>query len=421
MPSIVRVRLALTREVIVGHSEADHRLFAADMLTNPYPIYETLRQKDPVQWNEVAKAWVVTSHKAASFVLKSRDFSSDRVSIARSRYPDHSQPAFDVLSRVMLQVDDPLHKQLRNLVHSAFTRTAVQDYEPRILELCSDLLAPALERGEMEFMADFAIPLPLLVISEIVGVPPEDRAKIKGWCDAYSYLILNFYVHIDDDRLTECTEKLNAFCAYLRARITAAEQNPQQDLVSSLALAARDDPALTMDQVVANCILLLNAGNETTACLLGTGMRLLMENPDQLAMLRADPTLIPNAIEEFLRMDSPVQFLGRVATTDIDLGGHKIAKGDMVLPVLAAANRDPDAYSAPNTLDVTRTHNRQLGFGTGPHLCAGIQLARFEARVAFQYLLENLASFELRPAELSYSPNFNMRCLSTLPIRVQGV
>ena len=138
---------------------------------------------------------------AASFVLKSPQLSSDRVSKARLRYPEHAQPAFDVLSRVMLQVDDPVHKQLRQLVHSAFTLTAVQGYEASIISMCRDLLAPGLERGELDFMSEFAVPLPLLVISEIVGIPPEDRAQIKDWCDAFSFIALNFYGHIDEDRL----------------------------------------------------------------------------------------------------------------------------------------------------------------------------------------------------------------------------
>ncbi|MEP1930176.1 MAG: cytochrome P450, partial [Roseibium sp.] len=303
----------------MGHEEFDNRLFASDMLPDPYPVYDLLRQQDPVQWNESINAWVVTSHKDASIVLKGHGYSSDRVSLARLRYPDTAQTAFDVLSRVMVQVDEPQHKKLRELVHSAFTRTAVQNYESTVIGLCHDLLTPAIERGNMEFMTEFAIPLPLLVISEIVGVPPEDREMIKQWCDAYSFLILNFYVHIEEDRLADCTAKLAEFCAYLRERVAAAEKAPQQDLISSLALAAQNDDTLTVEDVVANCILLLNAGNETTSCLLGTGMHLLMEHPDQLAILRADPSRIPNAIEEFMRVDSPVQFLGRVAAIDLDL------------------------------------------------------------------------------------------------------
>lgn len=404
----------------MAHSGLPDRLFASDMLPNPYPVYDTLRTQDPVQWNEGLNAWIVTSHKAVSFALKSRELSSDRVSKARWRYPKYAQPAFEVLSRVMLQVDDPVHKQLRHLVQSAFTRTAVEDYEASILSMCRDLLTPSIQRGELDFMAEFAVPLPLLVISEIVGIPPEDRVQIKDWCDAFSFIALNFYVHIEEDRLDSCTAKVLDFCAYLRDRIAESERAPRQNLVSSLAVAARDNHTLSLEDVVANCILLLNAGNETTSCLLGTGMRLLMENPDQLALLRADPTLIPNAIEEFLRMDSPVQFLGRVAAADIEIDGHKIAKGDMVLPVIGAANRDPEAFDAPGRLDVRRTHNHQLGFGTGPHMCGGIQLARFEARVAFEYLLETLSVFDVKTDTLNFSPNFNMRGLSTLPMRVRG-
>ncbi|MBY8974530.1 cytochrome P450 [Rhodobacteraceae bacterium NNCM2] len=404
----------------MGHSENDHRLFGPDMLGNPYPTYKTLRDEDPVQWNETVKAWVLTSHEAVAQVLKSHDSSADRVSAARGRYDDQYQPAFDVLSRIMVQVDDPVHRNLRDLVHSAFTRTAVFEYEQAVEALCHKLLAPGLARGEIEFMSEFAVPLPLMVISEIVGVPPEDREMIKEWCDAYTVLALNFYVHMTDAQLAECNDKVQEFCDYLRRRIAEAEAAPGPDLISSLAIAASKQHSLTMDEVVANCILLLNAGNETTSCLLGSGMRMLMEHPDQLALLRADPALIPNAIAEFLRIEPPVQFLGRIAASEMEVGGKKIAQGDMMLTVIGAANRDPDAFDEPDRLDVTRIHNRQLGFSIGPHLCAGIQLARFEAMVAFRYLLEHLASFEPAYETLDYMPNFNMRGLAALPMRIRG-
>lgn len=403
----------------MGQTTNHHRLFGSDMLENPYPVYDQLRSEDPVQWDDAVNAWLVTSHEGVQRVLKSREASSDRVSLARGRYAERYAPTFDVLARIMIQADDPVHKNLRNLVHDAFTRTVVQTYEPAILSLCEELLRPGLERGEMEFVSEFAIPLPILVISEIVGVPPEDREQIKEWCDAYSYLILNFYIHISDEKMEECAVKLDEFCAYLRTRILEAGKNPGDDLISSLAIAASKDHKLTIDEVVANCILLLNAGNETTCCLLASGIRLLMENPDQLALLRADPGLIPNAIEEFLRIESPVQFLGRVAGDDMEIGGKMISKGDLILPIIAAANRDPAAFEAPSLLDVTRDHSHQLGFGTGAHLCAGIQLARFEARLAFEYLLSNMASFELLYKKLTYSPNFNLRALTDLQIRVR--
>ncbi len=404
----------------MGHHENGHRLFGADMLADPYPEYAALRTQAPVQWNALANAWILTSHEAVSQVLKSRSASADRVTGARLRFPTQYQPAFDVLSRIMIQVDEPQHRHLRDLVHSAFTRTAVQDYEPKIRALCEELLAPGLARGEMEFMSEFAIPLPILVISEIVGVPPEDRKQIKEWCDSYSFLILNFYLNITEEQLAECAVKLQEFCDYLKDKVAAVAKSPRDDLISSLTLAAEQDEMLSVEDVVANCILLLNAGNETTACLLGTGMRLMMAHPDQQALLRAQPDLIPNAVEEFLRFDAPVQLVGRVATEEVVLAGETIAEGDLMLTVLAAANRDPEAFDNPDVLDVARTHSHQLGFGTGTHMCAGIQLARFEAQLAFRFLLEKLAQFELLTDTLEYSPNFNLRALQSLPIKVKG-
>lgn len=395
-------------------------LFGPEMLEDPYSVYAELRAHDPVQWCDSVGGWVVTNHEQVAKVLKSRAFSSDRVTPKRRLYAAEYQPAFDVLSRIMLQTDDPVHKHLRNLVLGAFSRTAVHDYHDAILGRCEELLAPGIARGQIEFMSEFAQPLPLMVISDILGVPTEDRLKIKGWCDAFSYLALNFYVHVNEEKMAWCCNAIAEFCVYLQARIEAAGEAPGTDLLSSLALVARDDPSVTMDDVIANCILLLNAGNETTTCLLGSGMRLLMEHPDQLGLLRNDKGLIPGAVEEFLRMEAPVQYVGRVASETLEFGGKRIRKGDIVLAVMAAANRDPAVFEHPDRFDVRRVHNRQVSFGTGPHLCAGIQLARYEAQTACEYLLDRLDWFEPVPEPTLYSSNFNLRSLSSLKMRVRG-
>jgi hypothetical protein len=394
------------------------RLFGPQMLENPFPVYHTLRQTDPVHWDSDVNAWIITRHSDVSAIMKDRRFSSDRVSLARGRYAEKYQAVFDLLSHVMLQTDDPEHKRLRNLVHGAFNRTAVENYEGKIRALCEMLLAPSIARREIEFVSEFAAPLPILVISEIVGIPAREREQIKIWCDAFSTVALNFYVHLSDEQLDYCSVQIAQFRAYLAGKVEAARRSPGPDLISSLVIAADKDGLLDMDELIANCILLLNAGNETTTCLLANGLSLLLERPDQLALLRADPARLPDAIEEFLRLEGPVQFLGRVATEDIRVGEKQVRAGDMVIPVLAAANRDPDLFDQPDSLNVARRHSHQLGFGTGPHLCAGIQLARFEARVAFEVVLESLGDLELATNELVHTKNFNMRCLDKLPIRL---
>ncbi len=393
-------------------------LFGPDMLQNPFPVYHKLQQTDPVRWDDRLHAWVVTRYSDVSAVMKDRRFSSDRVTMARGRYADKYQPVFDLLSRVMLQTDDPRHKRLRDHVHSAFTRTAAENYAEKIRSLCSTLLEAGRAGGQMEFVSDFAAPLPILVISEIVGIPAEERDQIKIWCDAFSTVALNFYVHLSDEQLDYCSAQIDAFRSYLINKVEVARRSPGSDLISSLTMAADEGHSLDLDELVANCVLLLNAGNETTTCLLANGLGLLLENPDQMKLLRAEPERIPNAIEEILRLQGPVQFLGRIATQDVDVGGKPIKAGDMVLTVLGAANRDPDVFDQPDRFNIMRSPLHQLGFGTGPHLCAGIQLARLEAKIAFEALLENVPNIELATEKLVYGKNYNMRCLAQLPIRV---
>ncbi len=406
-----------------GASPRETRLFGPDMLDNPYPVYARLRTTAPVLWSAPLNAWVVTRFDDVSAVLKDRRLSSDRVSTARHRYGEKYRPVFDILSRIVLQTDDPKHAELRDLIHDAFMRSTIEHYEDRIRGLCRRLLEPGLKSGGMEFLAGFAAPLPILVISTIVGVPEEDRAQIKRWCDAYSLAALNFYVHLCEDQLDYCLAEMNAFRAYLADRVAAARAAPGPGLLSALTAAADTRDTLDDDDVIANCMLLLNAGNETTTCLLTNGLYALLENPDQMALLRAAPDGIANAVEELLRLQAPVQFLGRIASETIELGGKTIGTGELVLPVIGAANRDPDAFEDPDRLNVTRPHLHQLAFGSGPHLCAGIHLARFEAKIAFEELLSATDAIDLDTDALpaggpAYSPNFNMRCLSSLPIRM---
>lgn len=387
---------------------------AADIMSlpvqqDPYDVYRRQRETAPFSWDESLHAWTAFKYADISTILKSKQFSAERVSRARHRYKPEFQPVFDIIARIMIQVDDPVHRHLRDATHAAFTRTAVAEYEADILDRCQQLMAPCAERGEIEFMSEFAIPLPLLVIAKIVGVPREDLQQIKEWCDAYSWIILKFYTHIDDADFEIRAKRVMDFVDYLDEKVEAALAAPGSDLLSSLALAARDQGILTRDQVTANLMILLNAGNETTTCVLGNGVRLLIENPDQVQLLKNDPDLIPNAIEEIMRYETPVTLSGRIALEDLELGGQNVHKDELVLMFLASGNRDGDRFDAPDTFDVTRNRNHHLSFGTGTHLCAGIQLARFEAKVAFEFLLPYIDRFELLEPEVTWADNLNLR------------
>ncbi|SLN60789.1 Biotin biosynthesis cytochrome P450 [Roseovarius albus] len=384
----------------------------------PYETYKQQREIAPLAWDDSVNAWAAYKFADISKVLKSKEFSAERVSRARHRYKPEFQPVFDIIARIMIQVDDPVHRHLRDATHAAFTRTAVVEYEADIRERCKRLLKPGLERGEIEFMSEFSVPLPLLVIAKIVGVPSEDLQQIKEWCDAYSWIILKFYTHIDDADLEVRSKQVMDFVHYLDEKVEAALKSPKEDLLSSLALAARDQGILTREQVTANLMILLNAGNETTTCVLGNGVRLLLEHPDQRQLLKDDPSLIPNAIEEIMRFETPVTISGRIATTDLELGGQTIHQEELVLMFLASGNRDPERFENPDKFDVTRTRNHHLSFGTGTHLCAGIQLARFEAKVAFEFLLPYLDRFELLETTVTWADNLNLRGPKHMNLRI---
>lgn len=394
------------------------RLFGPQMLDDPYPAYQRLRETDPVYFDEMLKAWIVTRYQDVEHVFKDPRFSADRVAGARYRYAERYQPVFDVLSQVMVQSDGAKHKRLRNLVHVAFTRTAVDAYQSSIRALADTLLENATDRDEIDFMSDYAVPLPVLVISEIVGIPSKDRPRIKAWCDAYATVAVNFVNHVTDEQLQLCLESVTAFRSYLEERIAQIRCSPGSDLLSSLVIAEQDERVLSLAELIGNTILVLTAGNETTTATLGNGIKLLLDHPEQLDLVRSNPALVSGLVEETLRMETPVQFLGRIALEDAEIGGKAIRSGDMVLVVIGAANRDPDLFDNPDRFDVLRRRNQNLSFATGAHLCAGVQLARLEARIGFEAMLGRSERFDLLPRELKRNPNFNMRCWSSLPMSV---
>jgi cytochrome P450 len=403
----------------LGNILAGSQLFGPEMHENPYPVYHELRERDPVHWDEALRAWVLTRYEDVSWALT--ELSSDRVTQARARFQDGAlQPLFDVLARLMLQRDEPDHRRIRSLVQQAFLRTSVERWAESIDRRVRALLQAGLRAGSMDFMWDFAVPLPILVISEIVGIPADDRERVKQWCDDFALVAANFYAHISPEQLERGLHSTMAFRAYLAAQVDDIQRAPRDDLLSSLVHAEEEGHRLTLDELLANALLLLNAGNETTTNLLGNGLVALLRHPDQLQRLRDAPALIPTAVEEFLRYDSPVQFMGRIAPEDVQCGGQQIRRGDLVLPVLAAANRDPGHFPEPDHLDVSREPNHHLAFGLGHHYCAGAPLARLEGHIAFTILLTEIQTLELTPAELRHHENFNLRGFSNLPIRLSA-
>jgi hypothetical protein len=390
---------------------------APEFIRDPYPHYERLRRTDPVHITAHGM-YLASRHAEASLVLRDKRFGKDFVQRSVRRYGPKimEEPVFRSMSHWMLQQDPPDHTRLRGLVVKAFTARRVEDMRPRIQQVVDQTLDRVAGRGAMDLIEDFAFRLPVTIICDMLGIPEEHReAFYSGSRDGGRIL--------DPVPLTP-TEIAQGNAANLMAQMYFQQlfelrrKNPGDDLTTQLVQAEENGSKLSNEELTANIILLFGAGHETTVNLIGNGLLALHRNPDQLALLKARPELISNAVEEFLRYDSSVQLTGRVALEDIeDLGGKKIPKGDPVLCLLGSANRDPAVYpDRPDRLDITRQNVRPLSFGGGIHFCLGAQLARIEAEVAITTLLRSLPDLQLDDADNpEWRPTFVLRGLKRLP------
>lgn len=406
----------------VGRLVTGERFLDPEMHEDPYRRYREIRESSPVFWDESLHAWILTRYADVGLVLNDPRFSSNRIAAAQSQLTaDRYRPLLDIMSHKMSENDEPDHTRLRSLVNRAFAHVAVEEWTPKIQQRIETLLDGFRATGHCEFIADFAVPLPLMTIMEFIGVPAEDHLQVKHWCDAFSFVALNFYTQMTEEQIEEGLVAMSEFRTYLQERIACIEKNPECNLLNALIEVEHEGVRLSMDELLANAFLLLSAGNETTTCLLGNGVAALLRYPDQMQRLRKDPALIPLAVEEFLRYDSPVQYIGRIANEDMELHSTKIRKGDLLLAVLAAANRDPEQFAEPETLDVGRSENHHFAFGHGRHFCIGSHFARMEACLTFQALLEHSKDISLNSVamdELRHHDNFNIRCLKRLPLEI---
>jgi len=397
-------------------------IFGPAMQQNPYPFYHELRESNPVYWEKSLGAWIVTRYADVAWVLHDSRFSANRIEAATEQIKTpRYRPLLDVMSHKMSEKDEPDHMRLRSLINKAFAHVALERCEPLIRNRASDLLDTFRTVNGGEFMDQYAVPLPLLIILQLVGVPTQDTPKVKKWCDNFAFIALNYYTQLPKEKLETGLKSVQEFRDFLKQRIAELEAQPEDNLLSALIAAEHEGQKLSAEEMLANTFLLLTAGNETTTCLLGNGLAALLEHPDQMQHLRQNPELIPQAVEEFLRFDSPVQYLGRVAKEDLELHAQPIKKGDLVLPVIASANRDPEKFSDPDIMDIERTDNHHLAFGHGRHFCPGSHLARLEAVVSFETLFAKAHEIRLdsmRLTDLEYRENFALRCLKKLPLQI---
>jgi len=387
-----------------------------EFIRDPYPAYQRLRTTDPMHLNSFG-AFVASRHADVSLVLRDKRFGKDFVERNKRRYGPSimEEPIFRAMSHWMLQQDPPDHTRLRGLVVKAFTARRIEDMRPRIQEVVDQTIDAIFERGHMDLIEDFAFRLPVTIICDMLGIPKEHREMFYAGSRDGGRILEP--VPMTPEDIAQANARNSMARMYFEQLFELRRKNPSEDLTTQLIHAEEDGSKLTNEEMIANIILLFGAGHETTVNLIGNGLLALHRNPDQLALLKIDPSLMPNAIEEFLRYDSSVQLTGRVALEDIeDLGGKKIPKGETVLCLLGSANRDPAVYSDPERLDIKRPNVRPLSFGGGIHHCLGAQLARIEAEIAISTLLRRIPDLRLDDADNpEWRPAFVLRGLKRLP------
>lgn len=394
--------------------------FLPEVHANPYPMYDRLRAEDPVHWSQIMEVWVLTRYEDVVTVLTDPRFSADRRQ-ARNRFAERAQRMEEEFgpfgrTQTMLTSDPPLHTRLRRLVSKAFTPRMVEGLRPRIQEIVEELLDGALESGRLDVIRDLAYPLPVIVIAEMLGVPPDHRAQFKRWSDEIVATLGGPFV--PPDVLQQASKSVHELSDYLRGVIAERRKEPREDLISGLIRAEEQGQILSEDEMLASAMLLLVAGNETTTNLIGNGMLALLRNPDQLERLRDDLSLVPRTVEELLRYDGPVQATGRVALEDLEIGGREVRKGQVTFAVLGAANRDPTQFEDAEQLDITRQPNEHVSFGDGIHFCLGAPLARAEGQIAFEALLKRLPSPQLEVEDPPWGGTFILRGLKSLPVSI---
>ena len=384
------------------------------VVADPYPAFAAARAQAPVQWHEGLGLWLAFTHAESNAVLRDRRLGR----IWRDREPPERFAAFNLIHRnAILEMEPPDHTRLRRLISTAFARGHVERLRPWVQELARELVDALVERSAgsepVDVLSGMAEELPVAVIAELLGVPHADRPLLRPWSNA----IVKMYEYGRTTAVEDAAERAAAeFVAYLRELAAGRRRASGDDLLSHLvSVRDTDGDRLTEDELVTTCILLLNAGHEATVNVSGNGLLALLEHPDQLARLRADPGLLPTAIEELMRFDSPLQLFERTATEDVAIGGVTVAAGQKIAALLGSANRDPAVFDAPDVLDVGRADNAHISFGAGVHFCIGAPLARVELQASFGALLERTSRLELgRPARRR--PEFVIRGLADLPV-----
>jgi aspartate racemase len=392
-----------------------YHLLDPEVLANPYPLFHRLRREDPVHWDSYLHAWVVTRYADVLEVLHS--FSADRTPTP-AQFTEMGlaqlKPIAQVMIKQMLFLDAPGHTRLRGLASKAFTPARVETLKTHIRDIVNSLLDKVQAKGRMDVIADLADPLPAIVTAELLGVSVSDHERLKCWSANFAEMLGNF--QHNPERAQLMLRTVEEMTSYFQEAIQEIKAHPREGLIHSLLTAEVDGDRLTEEEVIANTIVTMVGGQETTTNLIGNGLLTLLRNPEEMKRLRADFSLIPSAVEEMLRYESPSQHTARLAPSDRELNGTLIRKRQAVIAVMAAANRDPERFPDPDRFDITRPDNRHLAFGYAAHFCFGAPLARAEGQIAFQAILQRLDNLRLEPQRLIWRTNLGLRGLTSLPV-----
>jgi pimeloyl-[acyl-carrier protein] synthase len=396
-----------------------YHLLDPEVLANPYPLFHRLRVEAPVHWDAFLHTWVVTRYVDVLDVL--HNFSADR-----THTPEKLEamglaqigPIAQLMVKQMLFMDPPGHTRLRSLASQAFSPARVAVLRTHIREIVNRLLDAVQAKGQMDIIADLGDPLPAIVTAEMLGVPLEDRHQLKAWSTNFAEMLGNF--QHNPEHAARMLRTVQDMTAYFHDRIRELKNIPRDGLVHSLMTAEIDGDRLTEEEVVATSIVTMVGGLETTTNLIGNGVLTLLRNPGEIERMQEDQSLIPSAVEEMLRYESPSQHTGRLAPEDVEWEGKVIRKGQAVMAVMAAANRDPERFPDPDRFDVARIDNRHLAFGYAAHFCFGAALARVEGQEAFEAMVRRLPGLELQPGPLVWRNNLGLRGLTALPVKFEA-
>jgi len=392
-----------------------YHLLEPEVLANPYPLYQRLRSEDPVHWDPFLHAWVVTRY--ADVVTVFQRFLANRTPTPE-QLTALGLSALTPLARVMvlqmLFLDPPAHTRVRGLASKAFTPHRVEVLRSHIQDITNHLLDAVQDKGCMDVIADLARPLPAIVTEELLGLPSSDWRQLTAWSTDFAQVLGNF--QHNPDSASRVIHSLEEVIAYVRAAIREQKQHPRDGLINAYLTAEIDGDRFTEEEVIANTIVTMVGGQETTTNLIGNGILSLLHHRDQLEKLRADLSLIPSAVEELLRYESPSQHTARLAPDDVTLGGKLIRKRQAVIAVMGAANRDPERFPDPDRLDICRQDNRHVAFAWASHFCFGAPLARIEGQTAFATVLRRMPALRLASEQVVWRENLGLRGLKALPV-----